>query len=205
MKTLLLVHASPRGEASDSRGLAEQFANELAPLRNARIVRRDLSANPVPHLDATTIGAMFTPPEARSADQADRLALSDAIVTELSAADYLVISSPMYNYGTPSVLKAWIDHFVRAGVTFRYTANGPEGLLNDRPAWLVMTRGGLHSGPDAAHLNHQDAYLTTILSFIGIRSVTTVVAEGLAYGPEAASSALTSAAERLSALAREAA
>jgi len=200
MKTLLLVHASPRGEASDSRRLAERFAEDFARTHGAQIVRRDLSAAPVPHLDGATIGAMFTPADALTPAQSDLLTLSNAIVSELSAADYLVISSPMYNYAIPSVLKAWVDHFVRAGLTFRYTERGPEGLLQDRPTWLILTRGGLYSGPETAPLNHQDTYLTSILSFIGISSVTTVVAEGLAYGPDAASTALAGAADRLSGL-----
>jgi FMN-dependent NADH-azoreductase len=131
------------------------------------------------------------------------VALSDELVAELKAADLIVIGAPMYNFGMASTLKAWFDHILRAGITFRYSEAGPEGLVKGKKAIVVETRGGLYSEGPAVAMDSQEPHLRTMLGFIGVEDVTFVRAEKLGFGPEAAAAAIDAAAARLDALAGE--
>jgi FMN-dependent NADH-azoreductase len=157
-----------------------------------RVVTRDLGADPIPHLtlDAATAirGA-----EPANPDQAAARALSDALVAELRAADTLVIGAPMYNFGIASTLKAWFDHVLRAGVTFRYGEGGPEGLLTGKRAIVIETRGGLYSEGPAKAMDSQEPHLRTLLGFVGITDVELVLAEGLALGEESVNKSIAAA------------
>jgi FMN-dependent NADH-azoreductase len=135
-------------------------------------------------------------PHERSAAEREALALSDTLVEELAAADVLVLAVPMYNFGLPSALKAWIDHVVRAGLTFRYGADGPEGLLKNKRAILVVSRGGVYSQGPMQQLDFQERYLKSVLGFIGISEVDVVRVEGLARGEQAVRAAMTNAREQ---------
>ena len=128
----------------------------------------------------------FTPPEQRSPAQRERLAVSDHAVALLKEADTVIVTVPVYNFSLPSTLKAWIDHVCRAGVTFRYTENGPRGLLADRPVYLVMTSGGV---PFGSPMDFASGYLKQVLNFIGIEDVRLVGAEGVASDAGAAQQA----------------
>ena len=130
-------------------------------------------------------------------------ALSDALVAELAAADILVIASPMYNFGMSSTLKAWFDHVLRAGLTFRYTAEGPEGLMTGKKAVVIESRAGCYSEGPGAALDGQEPHIRTLLGFIGITDVTFVRAEKLAFGPEAADAAIAEAGAALGLFAGE--
>ncbi|HMG47943.1 MAG TPA: NAD(P)H-dependent oxidoreductase [Allosphingosinicella sp.] len=198
---ILVVSSSANGDASISGGLAARFVDiARAADPAARVVLRDVGANPLPHLTAETVAAVKGEP-ATDAERAART-LSDALVAELAAADLLVIASPMYNFGMSSTLKAWFDHVLRAGVTFRYTAAGPEGLLKGKKAVVIESRGGLYSEGPGAALDGQEAHIRTLLGFIGIDDVTVVRAEKLGYGPEAAAAAIAAAREALGLFAR---
>ncbi|MDT8449297.1 MAG: NAD(P)H-dependent oxidoreductase, partial [Wenzhouxiangellaceae bacterium] len=140
---------------------------------------RNLWPDTIPHLDDATFEAFATPGAERSDDQKRLVALSDALIAELEAADVVVIGLPMYNFGVPSTLKAWFDHVARAGVTFRYTETGPEGLVRGKRAVIACARGGRYSGT-ADDL--QTAYVRKFLGFIGITDIEMVYAEGLAAG-----------------------
>jgi FMN-dependent NADH-azoreductase len=129
--------------------------------------------------------------------------LSDALVEELQAADVIVIASPMYNFGMSSTLKAWFDHVLRAGVTFRYTAEGPEGLLKGKKAVVIESRAGFYSEGPGAAMDGQEPHIRTLLGFIGLDDVTYVRAEKLAFGAEAAEAAIAEAVEQLRILAGE--
>ncbi len=129
------------------------------------------------------------------------LALSDALIGELTGADLIVIGAPMYNFGIPSTLKAWFDHVLRAGVTFRYTPDGPQGLVQGKRALVIETRAGLYSEGPASVLDTQEPHLRNLLGFIGITDVTFVRAERLAFGPDAAAAAVEAAVARLRELA----
>ena len=203
MNTALFVTSSANGDASVSNGLAMALADRLrAGDPGLHVVLRDVGANPVPHLTVGTVAAIKGTPESAT-EQAAR-ALSDALIDELTAADVVVIASPMYNFGMSSTLKAWFDHVVRVGVTFRYGENGPEGLLNGKKAVVIESRGGLYSEGPGAALDGQEAHIRTLLGFIGISDVTFVRAEKLGYGPEAAEAAIAAASDALGVFAGEA-
>ncbi|MEO1330453.1 MAG: NAD(P)H-dependent oxidoreductase [Pseudomonadota bacterium] len=170
---VLRIDASMRREGSVTRALADRFLAALGP---AQVTRRDLAAEAVPFVDEDWIGANFTKPDQRSDAQRKTLARSDALVAELQAADVLVIAAPIYNFGPPAALKAWIDQVARARVTFRYTENGPEGLLKGKKAYLLVASGG--TAAESA-IDFATPYLRHALKFIGVEDVTVVAADGL--------------------------
>lgn len=200
MKTLLQIHTSLYSGNGQSSQLAERFVERWKKVnRDGRVVARDLAAEPVPHLTAERFGALLAKPEDRTAGQAAVVAESDALIDELASADVVVIGLPMYNFGIPSTLKAWIDHVARAGRTFRYTGDGSVGLLTDRKTYLFAARGGQYRGTPR---DTQSAYMTHFLNFIGIRDIEFVYAEGLAMGDDPRHEALqgaTAAIDRLAA------
>jgi FMN-dependent NADH-azoreductase len=206
MKTYLQLNSSLHGTESQSSRLARQFIETLVrtdrsadlSAASARVVVRDLANQPLPHLTAERFTAFVTAPEQRTADQARVVAESDALVAELAEADVIVIGLPMYNLGVPSTLKAYFDHIARAGVTFRYTANGPEGLLRGKRAFVIATRGGKHAGTPS---DLQSAYVRQFLGFIGITDVEFIYAEGLAMGEESRTAAIVEAGKRIEQLA----
>lgn len=203
MKTALIVTSSANGDASVSNGLAATLADRLrASDPGLRIVLRDVGANPVPHLTADTVAAIKGTP-ASEAEVAAR-ALSDALIAELREADIVVIASPMYNFGMSSTLKSWFDHVLRAGETFRYTADGPEGLLTGKKAVVIESRAGFYSEGPGAAMDGQEAHIRTLLGFMGIADATFVRAERLAFGPDAADAAVAEAGAALGDFAGEA-
>jgi len=196
MNKILIVTSSANGEASISSRLAEAHAAQLAAAYpGASIVRRDVGAAPIPHLTQATVAAIKGTPETE-AELAAR-ALSDALIAELAEADLVVIASPMYNFGISSTLKAWFDHVLRAGLTFRYTAEGPEGLLSGKKAVVIESRAGHYSEGAGVALDGQEPHIRILLGFMGITDVTVVRAEKLAFGPEAAEASLVAAEEAL--------
>ncbi|HWK52765.1 MAG TPA: FMN-dependent NADH-azoreductase [Hyphomicrobiales bacterium] len=179
---------------SISRQLSEQLVARLVEQNpGSRVSRRDLIAQAPAHLDATLLGAAAKPPAERSAFEKEQLALSQNLLDELFAADTVVIGAPMYNFGIPSQLKAWVDRIAQAGVTFRYTAEGPEGLLKGKKAYILSSRGGIYSEGPAAAFEHQESYLRTVLGFVGITDVQVIRAEGVNLGEDAKAQALAQA------------
>ena len=197
MSTLLQINTSAR-IAGQANRLADDFVQAWHRQHpQDRIVLRDLTQQPVPHLDERTLNAFFTPPEQRDADLQAAVRLSDELIAELQAADVIVIGVPMYNFGIPSTLKAYFDHIARAGITFRYTANGPEGLLTGKRAIILAARGGIYSGTPK---DTQSAYLRDFLAFVGITEVEFIYAEGLAMGEKTAQHAQQQAAASIAEL-----
>jgi FMN-dependent NADH-azoreductase len=191
MKTLLKLNTSLFSDHGQSSQLADRFVAEwLQANPAARVVSRDLARDPIPHLTAERFQAFLAKPEARTPEQARVAAESDELIGELERADVIVLALPMYNFGVPSVLKAYIDHIARAGRTFRYTEKGPEGLLKGKKAVIVATRGGLYAGTP---LDTQTGYVRDFLRFIGIEDVQFVYAEGLAMGEEPKARAIAKA------------
>lgn len=200
MTNVLIIDSAATGDASVSRKLTDAAAEAIRRRNPAtRITYRDIGADPIPHLTGETVPAIRAG-LVGSETARDALALSDTLVRELFDADLIVIGAPMYNFGMPSTLKAWFDHVARAGVTFRYSEAGPEGLLKGRKAIVVETRGGLYSEGPAAAFDSQEPHLRTLLGFLGITDVTFVRAEKLAFGPEAAAAAVADAIEQIEAL-----
>ena len=198
MHTILQLNTSLFGENGQSSRLAAEFAATLATATGAALRVRDLASNPVPHLTAERFRAWATPAAERTVEQQRHVAESDALIDELREASVLVLGLPMYNFGVPSTLKAYFDHLARAGVTFRYTADGPVGLLTGKKAYVFATRGGQHAGTER---DVQAAYVRQFLGFIGIRDVEFIYVEGLALGDEQRGRAVAAAAERIGQLA----
>jgi FMN-dependent NADH-azoreductase len=192
---LLHVDSSILGSNSVSRLLtAEIVADQTKRHPGLQVVREDLVGNPLPHLSPAHVAARFgaTPDDATTKDE---LARDEALIQALFDADIIVIGAPMYNFGIPSQLKAWIDRILVAGKTFKYTEAGPVGLMPAGKAVIIASsRGGAYGpGTPAASLDHQETYLRDTLAFIGLTDVTIVRAEGVAMGPEARDAAIAGA------------
>jgi FMN-dependent NADH-azoreductase len=191
---ILQINSSARSEGSHSSRLAstlvERLRSTLPGAATATTTVRDLGRTPHPELNESALQALFTPADQRTPEQAARVALDDALIAELQAADVVVLGVPMYNFGVPAALKNWIDAISRAKVTFQYTAKGPEGLLKGKKVYVALTRGGQYRNTPA---DTQVPYLQTVLAFLGMTDVQFVYAEGLAMGPEAEQQALASA------------
>lgn len=173
---VLEVSASGRGKDSVSRMLSADLIEALeARHGSVELTRRDLSHG-IPFVDEAWINANFTAPEDRTGDQRAVLAGSDALVAELEAAEAIVIAAPIYNFGVPAALKAWIDMIARARLTFRYTENGPEGLLQGKKAYVVIASGGV---PVDSPMDFATPYLRQALAFVGITDVEIIAAEQL--------------------------
>jgi FMN-dependent NADH-azoreductase len=203
MTKVLILDSAATGEASVSRRLTRELAGALkARNPSVQIVHRDIGADPVPHLTEETVGAIRGG-EAETPAAREAIALSDRLIAELKEADLIVIGAPMYNFGMPSTLKAWFDHVLRAGISFRYSSAGPEGLIKGKRAIVVESRAGFYSEGPAAVMDSQEPHIRTLLGFMGIDAVTFVRAEKLAFGPEAAEAAIADAAAQLEGLAAE--
>lgn len=173
---ILEVSASGRRLDSVSRRLTGEIIDALAARdENVHVVRRDL-ADGIGLVDEHWIAANFTADEERDAAHRDRLAESDALVAELEAADVVVIGTPIYNFGVPASLKAWVDMIARARLTFRYTKNGPEGLLSGKKAYVVVASGGV---PVDSAADFATPYLRQALGFVGIEDIEVVAADRL--------------------------
>ncbi|MCB1900641.1 FMN-dependent NADH-azoreductase [Cognatazoarcus halotolerans] len=196
---ILQINASAKRQGSESTRLANAITGRLrAADPSAEVVTRDLASAPMPVLDDAALGALFTPAAERSAEQAARVALDDAAIAEIQAADVMVLGVPMYNFGVPAQLKNWIDAISRAQVTFRYTEKGPQGLLLGKKVYVALTRGGRYRDTPA---DSQVPYLKTVLAFLGMDDVQFVYAEGLAMGADVAAEALASAGREIEQLA----
>jgi FMN-dependent NADH-azoreductase len=181
MAKILSIISSPRGEASNSIKLANAIVDKLKEKDPAAAVQvKDLTNKPFPHLEEAHLNAFFTPVEKHTEENKEAISHSDQAIKEIMDADVLVIGAPMYNFGIPSVLKSWFDHIARAGITFKYTSNGPEGLITGKKAYIAVTTGGIYSSGDAMAADFVTPYIKTMLGFIGITDVTVVRAEGFA-------------------------
>lgn len=201
---ILQVNSSARRPAASGGSVSTALADELvASLRaadpTATVTVRDLAITPHPALDEATLQALFTPPAQRNPAQVARVAADDALIAEIQSADTIVIAAPMYNFGVSSQLKNWIDAIARAGVTFRYTERGPEGLLQGKKVFVVTTRGGIHRGTTADTI---EPYLRHTLGFLGMTELHFVFAEGLAMGTESEARGLADARAQIDALRR---
>lgn len=198
MNTLLHVTASLWGTQGQSSQLSQALVERwLARYPNARLIERDLTADPVPHLTGAAFAAGLKPVADRTSEEQGLAALGDSLIAEIESADTMVVGLPMYNFGVPSNLKAWFDHLARAGRTFRYTSAGPEGLLKGKRVFVVATRGGIHAGTPT---DVQTGFVQTFLAFLGMTDVEFVYAEGLSLGDTRRQEARTMAQARIDAL-----
>ena len=198
-RTLLQINTSLFAGNGQSSQLAERFVADYVAAHPGTVrVLRDVASDPIPHLDGARFSAFLTPAASRDAAQNAVIAQSDALIAELKSADVIVLGLPMYNFGVPSQLKSYFDHIARAGETFRYTANGPVGLVTGKKVYVLAARGGLYEG---TALDSQTSYVRDFLRFIGLDDVEFVYAEGLAIGPEQKEAGLARARDAISRLA----
>jgi FMN-dependent NADH-azoreductase len=191
MRNLLQINRSIFSSGGQSSRLAERFVGAWREAnRGATVTVRDLASVPVPHLDAARYAAFIAKPEERTREQQAIANYSDALIAELKVAEVIVVGLPMYNFGLPSTLKAYFDHIGRAGHTFKYTENGPVGLLHGKKAYVFAARGGLYQGTPR---DTQTAFVRDLLGFIGITDVEFVYAEGLAISEESKNASLARA------------
>lgn len=199
MSRVLIVESSARQQDSVSRQLTRQFIEQWRVAHPSdEISVRDLAVEQIPHLDATLLAGWMKPADQQGADERAALERSNALTNELVAADVLVLAAPMYNFTIPSTLKSWVDHVLRAGITFKYGDTGPQGLLTNKRAFVLTARGGIHAG---SALDHQEPYLRQVLGFIGIHDVTFIHAEGLNMGGDFSAKGLSQAVRQVAQIA----
>ncbi|HCE2342558.1 FMN-dependent NADH-azoreductase [Vibrio parahaemolyticus] len=194
MSRVLALKSSILGDYSQSNKLVEDFIKNVD---QDKLTVRDLAANPLPVLDFAVATALRAT-EDLSQEQQVVVDLSDTLIEEVKAADTLVIAAPMYNFTIPTQLKNWIDLIARAGVTFKYTENGVQGLIEGKKAIVVTTRGGIHKDSPTDNVT---PYLSTVLGFLGITDVEFVYAEALNMGDDAASKGILEAQSQLATMA----
>lgn len=199
MTSLLRLDSSINGERSVSRQLTGAIVDHFCKRGPISLTERDLVANPLPPFTAETLAGFAVetqPPDHGGEERLDRLVLS-----ELLAADILIIGAPMYNFTIPSQLKSWIDHVTVAGKTFRYTEDGPEGLLGGKRVIIASSRGNFYRrGQPQQHHDHQETYLETVMGFLGITDLRIIRAEGLAALPEQAAAIVAMALDEIEGL-----
>jgi FMN-dependent NADH-azoreductase len=199
---ILQIKSSVFNGSGQSSRLANEFVTQLLSQdANARVVERDLAADPVPHLDAARVGAFFAKAAERTPEQQAIVAYSDALIAELRAADVVVLGLPMYNFGVPSQLKAYFDHIARSGETFKYTDQGAVGLLKGKKAYVFAARGGVYAGTAN---DWQTQFVRHFLGFVGITDVEFVYAEGLDLGEDSRNNSISAAQARVHRLAAHA-
>jgi FMN-dependent NADH-azoreductase len=193
---VLHLDSSPLGGASVTRELTASLAVAYKAT-GAQLTYRDLAAQPIAHLDGELLQALRPVPGAAlpTGEAVTReLALTEELLAEFLGADVVIVGAPMYNFSVPTQLKAWIDRIAQAGRTFRYTAEGPQGLAGGRKVVIASARGGRYAGTAYEQaMDHQEAYLRAVFGFLGITDVEMVRAEGVAMGPEARAAALEQA------------
>ena len=174
-RKILHVDASARQAGSVSRELSQHLVDALSDT-GIEVTKREIGLSPLPLISETWVGANFTPEEDRSDDQKKVLELSDTLIEEIEAADTLVLGVPIYNFGVPATFKAWVDMIARARKTFKYTENGPVGLLEGKKAYVVIASGGTQSGSE---IDFATPYVRHVLGFVGIHDVSIIAADQL--------------------------
>ncbi|WNL40050.1 NAD(P)H-dependent oxidoreductase [Halomonas sp. PAMB 3232] len=191
---VLLVTSSILGEHGQSNALAEHFKTQAEAREGVEVSVRDVVKYPLPHLALDELGAWQTPVNERSDEQMRLAAISDKMLFELRESDVIVLAVPMYNLGVPSQLKAWFDRVLRAGETFRYTENGPQGLIEGKRAIILAARGGMYAGTE---MDSQTPHLKSMLGLMGLTDVNAIYAEGLNMGDDRRESALKEACQAI--------
>ena len=195
---ILQINSSLRGAASETTRVAHNVVARLVAANpDARVTVRDVGAQALPVLDEAMLGALFTPVDARSEAQAALVARYDALIEEVRAADAVVIGAPMYNFGMPTQLKTWFDAIARAGVTFRYTETGPEGLLKGKRVFVTTARGGAYP----ADADPQVPHIRMLLNFLGMTDHQFIYSNGQSMGPDVAAQGQADADAAVAALA----
>ena len=198
MINILLITSSPRGGVSYSTKVAEELAEKLqAASPGSTITKRDLVRNPLPHIVPDYSAGIYLPADARTSAQAEVIHASDTALDELFAAKHIILATGMINFSISSTLKSWIDHIARVGVTFRYGANGPEGLIKGKKLYVVLASGGVYSEGPGSVQDFAVPYLKELFGFLGITDVEVIRIEGVGMGEEYVKAALAQASTRI--------
>ena len=186
MKKILHIISSPKGGQSFSIQLGNAIVEKVKAAYPGSVVKiKNLTESPYPHLEEATLAAFYTPAENQTAEDKAALSHSDQAIAEIAEADVIVIGAPLWNFGIPSVLKAWIDHIARAGVTFKYSEAGIEGLIKGKVVYVAMASGGIYSSGPMQPLDFVSTYLKGLLGFLGMTDLTVFRVEGSAYPGQA--------------------
>lgn len=203
---LLHIDSSITGDGSVSKKLTRQITNKLkSEYTNLQIVYYDLNETPLPFLNSDSLKAEQKPEHEKSENEKREAVMSAQAMNDFLSADIIVIGAPMYNLSIPAQLKAWIDRISVAGKTFRYTANGPQGLAGGKKVIIASSRGGIYSTPEGQASDHQETYLKTMMNFLGITDIEFIRAEGVNMGAENAAKAMNLARQAIENLSRAAA
>ncbi|OQP59718.1 FMN-dependent NADH-azoreductase [Niastella vici] len=193
MKKILNIVSSAKGDQSFSNKLSGVIIDKLLTLYPGSEIRtRNLAAEPLPYWHGQQIAAHYTPADQRTADHKDVLSKSDQAINELLDADFIVIGVPLYNFGIPSILKSWIDHIARSGVTFSYGDGAPKGLVTGKKVYLAIASGGIYSDGPMKAFDSTEPFLRNVLGFLGMTDITTFRVEGTGM-PQLAEMALPKA------------
>jgi len=180
MKRVLHITSSPRSESSVSKKLGNAVVEKITAKYPDHILKKRDLANPLfPHLEEAHINAFFTPVENRTSEQSEIVKLSDTVIDELQEADIIVIEAPLYNFSITSTLKSWLDHIARAGKTFSYSENGPEGLVKNKKVYLAISSGGVYSEGFMKAYDFTESYLRAVLGFMGMTDIKAFRVEGV--------------------------
>lgn len=193
MRNILLITSSPSGEQGFSTRFATELADSLAANGAGRITTRDLSSQPLPHIDAAYVQGRAIAAAQRDARQSAAISLAEQLISELRQADIVVIGSAMINFAPATQLKAWFDYVIWPGVTVQFGAHGAEGLITGKKVYLVTAAGGHYGEGQMAAMDHQSGYLRQLLGFIGLSDVEQILVEGVAYGDAAVQAASSQA------------
>lgn len=177
---ILFVNSSILGDNSHSTALSQDFIARIQAFSNGKVTERKLTDGNMPHLDSERLAALVSD-EQRSQQQQAILDHADTLLEEVKQADTIVIGLPMYNFGVPSQFKAWLDHLARSGVSFRYTENGPQGLLENKPVYIFAARGGFYANTNQ---DHQTPFIKQFFNMVGLTDIHFIYAEGMNISPE---------------------
>lgn len=197
MNNVLVINSSLSQEKGNSNKLSQKLVSRLQSNTTINLVERNLAEMNLPHLTMDEMVAWGIDATSRNAEQQTLAAISDEFIAELQHADTIIIGMPMYNFGVPSTFKAWIDRVARAGITFKYTETGPQGLLSNKKVYVLAARGGMYAGTPK---DSQTQYLKDVLGFLGLSDISFIYAEGLAMGADAADKAWAGAQQNIEAL-----
>jgi len=194
MKNVLVVQSSLNNQSGNSTKLANQYIEALQNKTSIKVTARNLAEEDLPHLTDLEMQAWMTAEAQRTDNQTKLAAISQSIVDDVLLAEEIVLAVPMYNFGIPSVLKAWFDRLARAGITFQYTENGPKGLLSNKQVTVLAARGGKYQG---TALDTQTEFIKNFFAFLGLDNIQFIYAEGLAMGDDSAKQSWENANEKI--------
>lgn len=179
MKKILHIISSPRGEASFSIKLGNAIVEKIKDqYPDSTLKESNLVSKKFPHLEEAHLSSFFTPAENRTPENLAAIKHSEEAIQEIMDADVIVLGAPLYNFAIHSSLKAWIDHIARAGITFKYGENGPQGLIKDKKVYLALSSGGIYSDGPMKSFDFAEPYLKSVLGFLGMTDITSVRVEG---------------------------